>query len=54
MKRKNPYGNRRVMSARQIRRASQPSPKQRQRAMQVLINRSISAAARQRKEPQQP
>ncbi len=54
MKRKNPYSNRRGMSARQMRRASQPSPKQSKRAIQKLINRSISAAARKREEPQQP
>ena len=53
MKHKNPYANRRYTSARQMRRASQPSPKQRKRAIQQLINRSISAAARQKEEPEQ-
>ncbi len=53
MKHKNPYANRRSASARQMRRASQPSPKQRNRAIQTLINRSISAAARQKEESEQ-
>ena len=54
MKRHNPYANRRGMSARQMRRASQPSPKQSKRAIQKLINRSIRTAVRQKEEPQQP